>query len=414
MNDYACISILSGNLSGTIELTGSKSESNRALIINELSGKRSILNNLSSSKDTLVLQEALSYKGSEINIGDSGTAMRFLTSYFAVTKQDKILLGSERMLERPIGLLVEALNSIGADIIYLGKMGFPPIKINGSNSFLNKNILKLSANISSQYISALLLIASELPDGIDIEMEGAVSSKPYIDMTLGIMRHFGIDSNYKGNKISIKKQSYIPCEYTIESDWSSASYWYAMSALANDPAVFLKGLKRRSLQGDSIIQEWFKPFGIVTEFSDTGAFITKGKEDLSALPEIIDFSDHPDLAQTIIVLCAAKNIKSRFTGLESLRIKETDRIKALQNELMKFDVHFYEDSKGVYILSGDFNTKISPIIETYNDHRMAMAFAPLALVCKEICINNPSCVKKSYTAFWEDLKIAGFNIYRKK
>ena len=410
MNNCAIISNYSGKLSGTIELPGSKSESNRALIINELSGKKSLLNNLSSSIDTKIFQKALASKESVIDIGDAGTAMRFLTSYFAATKQDKILTGSVRMLERPIGLLVDALNFIGADIEYLGKAGFPPIKINGSKSFFNKNIIKLSANISSQFISALLLIAPVLPDGLDIEIEGTIFSKPYIDMTLAVMRCFGIKSNFVGNKISIRKQSYIPSEYTIESDWSCASYWYAMTALANDPFIFLKGLKRLSLQGDSITQEWFKPFGVITEFSDNGVFITKGEEDLSSLPEIIDFSDHPDLAQTMIVLCAAKNIKCKFTGLNSLRIKETDRIQALQNELKKLNILFIEDAPDIFSIHGIFDINATPLIETYNDHRMAMAFAPLAVKCSEIGINKPFCVKKSYPAFWEDMKIAGFKI----
>jgi len=410
MKEIIRISNLSKQLSGTIEVPGSKSESNRTLIINALSGNKSCLLNLSPSNDTKVLQRALISDKKKINIEDAGTAMRFLTAYYAATNQDKILTCDSRMKERPIGVLVDALQTLGANIEYPDKPGFPPLKINGSLSSFNKNIIKIPANISSQFVSALLLIAPVLPTGLEVELDGKISSAPYILMTLGLMQQFGITSESEGNFIRIKKQNYKPTKITIESDWSNAAYWYTMTALSNDTAIFLKGLKRNSIQGDSVIKELFLPFGIITEFSDTGIFITKASEDFSKLPEIIDFSDHPDLAQTLIVLCAAKGIHCKFTGMESLRIKETDRIKALQNELLKFDISLIEESKGVYALKGVFNSHSSPTIETYNDHRMAMAFAPLSLPCENIAISDPSCVNKSYQGFWEDMKLLGFNI----
>ena len=404
------ISNISKQISGTIELPGSKSESNRALIINALSGSKSQLLNISESGDTTILKEALSSNEPEINIRDAGTAMRFITAFFAASKQNKIVTGSDRMKERPIGILVDALNALGANIEYLGNIGFPPLKINGSISEFTTNKIRISANISSQFISALLLIAPTLPLGLEIELEEKISSTPYILMTLEIMQQFGIVSEFVGNFIRIEKQNYIQSEINIEPDWSNAAYWYSMAVLSNDPAIFLKGLKRKSLQGDSIIKEIFLPLGINTEFSDNGAFITKSNEYILKFPDMIDFSDNPDLAQTLIVLCAAKGVKCKFTGLESLKIKETDRIKALQNEIAKFDISLIEEKKGLYYNNGFFNINASPVIETYNDHRMAMAFAPLSLLCKNITIKEPQCVMKSYPGFWKDLKLAGFVI----
>jgi 3-phosphoshikimate 1-carboxyvinyltransferase len=409
MKDYLCLSHKSGIISGTIDLPGSKSESNRALIINALSGNLSTLNNLSESSDTSLLREAISSKETIIDIRDAGTTMRFLAAYFAVTHQDKILTGSARMFERPIAPLVEALNEIGANIKYTNTSGFPPLKILGSKSNFTKNKIKINTDISSQFISALLMIAPLLPNGIEIEFTGKIVSLPYIEMTLSIMQHFGIEAKYSEKGINIKKQDYQPATYIIESDWSCASYWYMIAALSNDPAIFLKGLKRQSFQGDSVIQEWFKPFGIITEFSDTGVFITKTNQDFSALPDIIDFTENPDIAQTMIVLSAAKSLKCKFTGLESLRIKETDRIDALQKELEKFDIQLKEEKNNVFSIAGTFNFS-SATIETYNDHRMAMAFAPLALIIPKINISNPNCVEKSYPGFWVALEKVGFSI----
>jgi 3-phosphoshikimate 1-carboxyvinyltransferase len=407
MKDFITILQSRDDISGTIELPGSKSESNRALIINALSGNNSVLKNLSTSSDTRLLQEALDSRETIIDIQDAGTAIRFLTAYFAATYQDKTLTGTPRMLERPIAPLVDALIETGANIIYTGIAGFPPIKINGSISNFTKNNIRITSDISSQFISALLMIAPVLPEGLIIEFSEKPVSRPYIEMTLAIMKHFGIVGKCSANGITISKQNYKSTTYTIESDWSCASYWYLIAALAKDPAVFLKGLKRQSFQGDSVVQELFKPFGIITEFSDTGAFITKADEDFSSIPSTIDFTDNPDLAQTFIVLCAAKNIQCKFTGLQSLKIKETNRIQALKNELKKFNVIFNEEVANVFSLHGKFNP-VPAIIETHNDHRMAMAFAPLAILCPEIKITNPGCVEKSYPTFWNDIEKTGF------
>jgi 3-phosphoshikimate 1-carboxyvinyltransferase len=408
MSEQVSISHISKQLFGTIDLPGSKSESNRILIINALSGNASKVTHLSPSNDTKTMMQALESNKTEIDVFDAGTAMRFLIAYFAVTKQNRVITGTKRMLQRPVGHLVEALNSLGANIEYINKPGFPPIKINGDLSIFKRNKIKIQANISSQFISAILMIAPLLPYGLEIELDGNISSIPYIEMTRGIMRNFGIISEWHNNTIIIKKQDYIPAEYTIESDWSNAACWYSMAALSEDTTIFLKGLKRNSFQGDAIIKEWLLPFGVITEFSDTGAFITKDCENLSKLPAIIDFSANPDLAQTMIVLCAAKGASCKFTGLESLRIKETDRIQALQNELIKFNISLVEDIHGIFNINGTFNSNAYSYIESYNDHRMAMAFAPLALKCGKISINNPYCVKKSYPALWEDIEITGF------
>ena len=410
MEDFITISNPSKKICGTVELPGSKSESNRALIIDALTHKRCNIHNLSTSSDTKILQQALESEETEINVGDAGTAMRFLIAYFAATGQDKILTGNNRMLERPVGPLVDALIELGADISYCNKHGFPPVKINGSLSLFNKKRVKIPGNISSQFISALLMIAPTLPSGLEIEIEGKISSRPYVEMTRQIMFHFGVESKWVENVITIEHQNYNPKDFNIESDWSSASYWYAIAASADDPAIFLKGLQRQSFQGDSVLKEWFTSLGISTEFSDTGAFITKGIEKPSGLPVIIDFTEHPDLAQTFIVYCAANGLKHKFTGLESLRIKETDRILALQNELKKFGVLFTEESPGIFSLISEFDKNTNPFVETYNDHRMAMAFAQLSLYCKEVTIKNPSCTNKSYLSFWNDCKLCGFKI----
>lgn len=408
MNSFISIHHPTKKINGTIALPGSKSESNRVLILDALSHKQSTLFNLSTAEDTRILKEALLSNEEEINIKNAGTAMRFLTAYYTARKQNKIVSGDARMQERPIKPLVEALIQMGANIEYLGKEGFPPIKINGSLSTLNKKEIHIPAAISSQFISAILMVAPSLPEGITLKMDGKIASIPYIQMTLQIMEAFGIKSTFKNNTITIRPQNYLPTIYHVESDWSSASYWYSMLALSDDSsAIFLEGLKRKSMQGDAIIKEIVEPFGIISEYSDTGIFITKTQVDYSLIPQYYDFTDYPDLAQTIIVLCAALGIKCGFTGLESLKIKETDRVQALQNELKKFNVQLIEESEGIYALKGKFKPTAA-IIETYQDHRMAMAFAPYALICDEIKIENPDCVNKSYPGFFNDLEQVGF------
>jgi 3-phosphoshikimate 1-carboxyvinyltransferase len=392
----------------TVLLPGSKSESNRALIIDALTGWKCEISNLSVAEDTQILKNALHSEEQSINVKNAGTAMRFLTAYYAATNQEKILTGNERMQQRPIKPLVDALCHLAANISYIKSQGYPPLKINPS--LLNGGKIRVPANISSQFISALLMIAPALKNGLIIELDGPLTSRSYIEMTLSIMKHFEVDHSWENNVISISSNEYSPKEFNVESDWTSASYWYSLIALSEKSSVFLKGLKRNSFQGDSVTQLWAEAFGVVSEYSDTGVFITKGKDDFSKFPHMIDFKDHPDLAQTFIPLFAAKDIACRFTGLESLRIKETDRITALQNELKKFDVHLLEESKDIYCLQGNFNHKVSPVIETYDDHRMAMSFTPLSVVCRGMTMIAPGCVVKSYPAFWDDIACAGFEI----
>ncbi|MFH0865877.1 MAG: 3-phosphoshikimate 1-carboxyvinyltransferase [Bacteroidota bacterium] len=394
----------------TVRLPGSKSESNRVLIINALSGGKCSILNLSEAADTKLLKNALSSTEDTVNVMNAGTSMRFLIAYFSAIRKNIIISGNERMTKRPVEPLVDALQFLGADIEYLKNDGYPPVKINEKKSFLKGGKVKVAANISSQFISALLLIAPTLNDGLCIELDGNIASKTYIEMTLSIMKQFGIEYSWTGNTISVKQQEFRACEFTVESDWTSASYWYSIIALSKNSAVFLEGLKRNSFQGDSIISKWAEAFGVVSEFSDNGVFLTKEKEDFSKFPRIIDFTNYLDLAQTLIPLFAATGIECRFKGLENLRIKETDRIAALQNELKKFNIHLTEESEDVYAIQGNFNKNVFPTIETYNDHRMAMSFAPLSMICKGITITNPDCVFKSYPGFWNDLESAGFKI----
>lgn len=396
---------------GTIQLPGSKSESNRALIIQALCRDDFKIHNLSDADDTNLIKNALASNSDTVNVMNAGTAMRFLIAYYAATGKNIIITGNERMQQRPVKPLVDALQLLGADIEYLGKAGYPPVKINCTKSSLAGGKVKVAANISSQFISALLLIAPVLNGGLIIEIGGKISSRTYIEMTLSVMKNFGIEHEWTGNFISIKQQDYKSSEYTVESDWTSASYWYSIVALSKNAVVFLKGLKRKSFQGDAIISKWTEAFGVVSEFSDTCVFLSKGKEDFSKFPGILDFTDYPDLSLTLIPLFAATGNSCRFKGLENLRIKETDRIAALQSELKKFNIHLIDESKYVYMLQGNFNKNATPTIETYSDHRMAMAFAPLALACKEITICNHECVSKSYPSFWNDLRTSGFIIH---
>ncbi len=407
------------SISGTIHLTGSKSECNRALIIEALSNGKVKVENISDAADAVtlssVLQSALksdlennvSNKVQPItyNIGPAGTAMRFLTAFFTLQHGEIILTGSERMKQRPIGVLVDALRMLGANIEYAENDGFPPLLIKGKFEQQQKRIA-IKGNISSQYITALLLIAPSLPLGLELEIEGDLTSKPYVEMTLAMLQTAGIKHTWVDQIISIEKQEFIQTSIHVEPDWSAASYWYAIAALANEAELFLPGLTAYSLQGDSVITELMANFGITSQFKDGGVHLKK--EPKLVIRKIFDLKECPDLAQTIIVVCAALGVEATFTGLETLKIKETDRVKALQNELGKIGVKLIE--KGlVYKL--DCSEKFIPeklFINTYDDHRMAMAFAPLALLIPEIEIEDAQVVEKSYPAFWKDLEKAGF------
>jgi len=413
------------NINTEIQLTGSKSECNRALIISALSKKLVQVENLSNAADTVTLNGILNKLGVEnnesgqnsklqtnnselVDVGPAGTAMRFLSAYLSAKNGNFLLTGTERMKQRPIGILAEALKTLGADISYTENEGFPPLNIIGP---LNQKTEKVSikGDVSSQYISALLMIAPILPQGLVLEIEGELTSKPYVDMTLDMLSSVGIEHHWAGNSISIKPQTFKPATLVVEPDWSAASYWYSIAALADEAKISLPSLKEKSLQGDSQIQKIMEIFGIQTSKTATGISI-QSNEKASDAPAVLDLKTCPDLAQTIVVIAAALGKNMAFTGLETLKIKETDRIAALQNELAKIGVTLTENNL-VYTLNCDklhFPDKIT--IATYEDHRMAMAFAPLALLVKEVEIEEMQVVEKSYPYFWEDLKKAGFEV----
>ena len=392
----------------TIYLNSSKSESNRLLIIKALSEKEITIKNLSKANDSVLLKNLLESENLVVwDAQDAGTSFRFLTSFLAIKKEHVVLSGTERMKQRPVKVLVDALNKIGAEILYLENEGFPPIYVKGKINQI-KNKLDIPGDISSQYISSLLLIAPLLEKGIEINIEEPFYSRPYVNMTLNLMNSFGIKSEVKGNKISIKNQEFSSGSYIVESDWSAASYWYSILSISdNINNLTLQGLKKKSNQGDSVISELMKSFGVNTQYKDDGIVLTKIKLDTEEIE--LDFRDCPDLAQTILVVAAYHKIKLKVSGVESLKIKETDRLLAMKNELKKIGCDFYEE--GNYWLLEKRRREIDDelSIDTYKDHRMAMAFAPLASK-KSMIINDPDVVVKSYPTYWEDLKKVGFII----
>lgn len=409
------ISIAKKNLNSTIALTGSKSESNRALILEALSEGAVQVRNTSEAADTVTLKNILrpdttqpeTHNPKLVDIGPAGTAMRFLTAYYSLQEGEVILTGSERMKQRPIGILADALITLGAEIAYTEKEGYPPLRIKGPLK-QKADQVSIKGNISSQYISALLLIAPKLEQGLKLIIEGELTSKPYVEMTLAMMEQAGIRHVWTGNVICIENQPFSHAEISIEPDWSAASYWYAIAALSAEAEIFLPGLNGYSLQGDSKITEIMANFGITSQFKDGGVYLKKEAKKLER--KIFDFKECPDLAQTVIVCCAALGHDALFTGLETLKIKETDRVNALQTELSKIGVKLIEKNQTYKLdCSGlDLSKKIS--ISTYDDHRMAMAFAPLALVLPELEIEDHLVVEKSYPDFWKHLEIAGFKI----
>ncbi|MFH1319454.1 MAG: 3-phosphoshikimate 1-carboxyvinyltransferase [Bacteroidota bacterium] len=406
-------------LKGKITLPSSKSISNRVLIIRALCKEGFEISNLSDAEDTKVLQQLLTSTESVLDVGAAGTAMRFLTAYLSIKQGTWILTGSERMKERPVSILVDALRQLGAEIEYLGKEGYPPLKIKGAS--LSGQEVEIDGSLSSQYISALLLIAPVLPNGLSIKItsppdnrQGIIASKPYIKMTLKIMKHFGVLCSWHDDTIMVEHGGYftsVPNEkdYIIEGDWSSASYWYAMVSLADEADLIITNIKKETIQGDAIVARIFTHFGVQTEYLDNGIRLYKGKPVAEQFG--FDFSDCPDLAQTVIVVSSVLGISGIFGGLESLRIKETDRITALKNELDKISVKVKEFNKGGIIIKPNPKSQ-TPNTEfhTYNDHRMAMAFAPVAIKYGEIKIKDPGVVNKSYPRFWEDLRSVGFKI----
>ncbi|GGH26441.1 3-phosphoshikimate 1-carboxyvinyltransferase [Sphingobacterium alkalisoli] len=400
-------------IGGTVQLTGSKSESNRALIIRALSDSKVKVENLSEAADTVILEKVLMQvhaDGSErkvIDIGPAGTAMRFLTSYLNLLDGNFILTGTERMQQRPIGILVDALKNIGAQIQYISKSGFPPLQIEGKISQSSDKV-HIKGNVSSQYISSLLLIASALKTGLTIEIEGELTSRPYVTMTLNMLKEAGITYEWEGNTIHVAPQKHQESVLYVEPDWSAASYWYAMVALSEKGEIFLPGLKKNSLQGDISIAGIMKHFGVQTTFTTKGIHIKKVAIDSNQ--QLFDFKECPDLAQTVVVVAAALKRNVSFTGLETLKIKETDRIAALQNEISKFGAKLTAEDEIYHLTTANVKDPGAVSFATYEDHRMAMAFAPLALVFDEITIVEPKVVEKSYPAYWEHLARQGFHI----
>lgn len=385
-----------------IPLPASKSESNRALILNALSGNLSQIQNISEARDTQTMLRLLASEEETLDVLDAGTTMRFLTALTAVKNQTRILTGTPRMQERPIKILGDALKRIGAKVKYLNNEGFPPLRVKPIIEQKTDHI-KMKGDVSSQFISAILMIAPSLPMGLSLELKGKIGSRPYIQMTLDMMRLFGVEANWTNKTIEIRPQQYKEYPYVVESDWSGASYWYSFVALSDNATLKLKGLRQKSLQGDIAIVHMMNQLGVMSTFEADGVSLQKIPH---AMEVSFDFSDCPDLAQTIAVVCAAKKIKCTMTGLESLRIKETNRIKALKKELKKFKVKLKEIEPEVFELNSNFEVSTEPIeIETYDDHRMAMAFAPLCTQ-QEIIILNPDVVKKSYPGFWKDVELA--------
>lgn len=402
------------NLEATINLPASKSISNRALIVHALCGGQ-LPENLSDCDDTHAVVNALMDMPETINVGAAGTAMRFLTAYLSVTKGDHTITGSERMCHRPIGVLVDALRMLGASISYKGKEGFPPLHICGHPLLGGK--LEIPGNVSSQFISALLLIGPVTTQGLTLHLTGEIVSRPYIDLTIHVMHGFGASVEWTSpDTIEVKAKPYEDSHYLIENDWSASSYWYEMASLypLGSVDVVLKGLEDSSRQGDSVVKYIFSLLGIKTSFEEihsgkpTSVTLSRHLEHVATLA--YDFINCPDLAQTIIATCCALDIPFHFTGLASLRIKETDRLESMRKELSKlgFVINVANDSEMIW--DGTKCEATMEAIDTYEDHRMAMAFAPLAIKFPGLRINNPEVVSKSYPSYWDDLRRAGFTI----
>lgn len=389
-----------------LSISGSKSETNRLLLLQALFPGLQ-LENVSNSDDSDVMSKALLADSNTIDVHHAGTAMRFLTAYFAIQEgQEVVLTGSTRMKERPIGILVEALSQLGASIKYVENEGFPPIKITGKK--LAKNKITLNANVSSQYISALLLIAARLENGLQLTLEGEITSVPYIKMTLALLNELGIETQFQGNEIIVFPKSEIEATtITVESDWSSASYYYSVIALSEPgAAISLSSYKTNSLQGDSALAEIYEAIGVATTFKNNQLTLVKSESTLKFLE--IDLNKTPDIAQTIAVSCFGLGLGCHLTGLHTLKIKETDRLEALKTELTKLGAAITVTNDSLTLKpSVTINREIK--IATYNDHRMAMAFAPLALRVP-IIIEDANVVSKSYPDFWNDFERLGFQI----
>lgn len=404
-------------IKGRIELAGSKSISNRALIIRALCPEDFPIHRLANAQDTVTMQALLATDEQVRDVGAAGTTFRFLTAYLATRPGTQILTGTERMQQRPVGVLVDALRQLGAQIEYVNLEGYPPLRIHAPRQFGQARRLRIPAGTSSQYITALLLLAPTLPQGLELELVGEIVSRPYIEMTLGMMAYFGIQYQWEEQLISVPPQTYTARPFTVEADWSAASYYYSLAALSDACELYVDGLFAESLQGDAVLQQMYREFGVDTTFTNTGLCLRKAAG--GQLPETFeyDFLECPDVAQTLAATCAGLGVTGLFTGLQTLRIKETDRIAALQAELgkvgtflSKLPAHFAPQSEQeYYLLEGKASWEEAPTFTTYEDHRMAMALAPLAL-CGPIRVEEPEVVAKSYPDFWRDLAALGFSV----
>ena len=406
--NYVSILKKDKTVKGTISLTGSKSICNRALLIRALSGKDFPIYKIAAAQDTQTLIELLESDKIIRDAGPAGTTYRFMTAFLALQDGDQILTGSKRMKQRPIGILVDALRRLGANIEYLENDGFPPLKIGSPKSDIGKNnAIDIPAGVSSQYISALLMIAPNLPNGLKLTLTGDIVSLPYIQMTLNLMAHFGVSHRWKGQTIIIEPQDYEAKSFTVEADWSAASYYYSLAAFADDCDLQLNGLFENSVQGDSALVEMTEHFGVKTTFNEAGVHLSKIAQKETTF--VYDFLECPDLAQAIAVICGGLGIKGHFSGLKTLKIKETDRVAALYNELKKIGVAFDEQTDSSCKVSGTASSPThTPSFATYEDHRMAMAFAPISMLIGTVQIEEPMVVGKSYPDFWKDFEGLGF------
>lgn len=395
-----------GKITGEIRLDGSKSISNRALILNAISGGKISLTGLSTSDDTRALQAALNNSGEILDIGAAGTSMRFLTAYLACQENSrKLITGTHRMRHRPIGVLVDALRKLGAKIRYAQRENCPPLYVEGQK--LTGGKITMPASTSSQFISALLLVGCSFEKGLEIELEGKIVSRPYIQMTVDLLKSVGIPADFEGNKLSVHRHTIEETEFKVEADWSAASYYFSIAALSEEAEIKLLGLQENSWQGDSVVTEIGKKIGVEPSWENDTLILRKNR---SAEADFnYDFLNCPDLAQTIAVAVAGLNLQCQFTGLETLAHKETDRIVALKNELGKAEVKMETGSDYCHINSG-VNSDSQIEIETYEDHRMAMAFAPLSLSLPDVVIDDPMVVTKSYHNYYHDLKKLGFTV----
>lgn len=401
---------LQTSLKGEITLNGSKSISNRILMIQAILEEEFPIKGLSNAKDTATLKGLLGKLHEPIlDAGEAGTAYRFMTAYLAWKGENQVLMGTKRMCERPIGVLADALNELGAKIQYVGKKGYPPLQMKPHNLEEWGQRIRIGAHVSSQFISALLLIAPVLPNGMELILEGKIISRPYIQMTLNLMEEFGIIAMWHNDMIKVPPQEYVSKPFVVEADWSAASYYYSLVGIADHAEIQLNGLQQNSVQGDAILAEVMTQFGVQTTFNEKGILLTKTPIEITHFK--YDCSDCPDIAQTLAVLCASLNVNALLTGLETLTIKETDRIAAVKTELEKLGCEITTTEDSIWIKKGITDTAQSVTVETYDDHRMAMAFAPLALILDQVKMEDKRVVCKSYPKFWEDFERLGLKGY---